>query len=122
MTWPVAKSAAFVSRAPSSCPTACSPVPRSARLRRRYQITQFVTSCSLLPLNWLYHFHLNPRGCNGEISLLLNLVFNLTLLSEFFAIHKASSSSSSGGGKGGSGGGKKVVTTTNAVGEGKKVE
>ena len=89
-------------------------MPRSVRLRRRYQITQFVTSCSLLPVNWLYHFALSERGCNGEVSLLLNLVFNLTLLSEFFAIHKTSQARGGGGGK--------RVISTGAVGEGKKVE
>ena len=88
-------------------------VPTWRAFITRYQITQFVTSCSLLPVNWVYHFGLSQAGCNGEVSLLLNLVFNLTLLSEFFAIHKASSSNK--------GGTKKVITTTNAMGEGKKV-
>jgi hypothetical protein len=87
-------------------------VPKWRAFITKYQITQFVTSCSLLPVNWVFHFGLSEGGCNGEVSLLLNLVFNLTLLSEFFAIHKASER----------GQGKAKVVSTGAVGEGKKVE
>ena len=86
-------------------------VPQWRSFITKYQITQFVTSCSLLPVNWLWHFVLSPTGCHGEVSLLLNLVFNLTLLSEFFSIHKASASKA-----------KAAAKKAEVVGEGKKIE
>ena len=95
-------------------------VPKWRAFITKYQITQFVTSCSLLPVNWVFHFFIQPDGCHGEVTLLLNLVFNLTLLSEFFAIHKQSAASK--GGKGGSGGAKVVKAGGEVVGEGKKIE
>lgn len=92
-------------------------VPKWRSFITKYQITQFVTSCSLLPVNWVYHFFIQPSGCHGEVTLLLNLVFNLTLLSEFFAIHKQSAASKAAGAKS-----KVVKAGGEAVGEGKKIE
>ena len=55
-----------------------------------YQILQFTTSFCIFPYNLYLHFNVVKNGCSGEFVLILNLIFNLTLLAEFVDILKVS--------------------------------